>query len=200
MIIAILAVLLVAGGGYYFISQNGSDEVNTINEEVATNESRKLTLKDLFVLGEDFRCTYTYEDETNRSSGTVYLAEGGDRIHGDFNIEKSAAGPMTAHLLRTNGFSYVWGSAFPQGIKIAVTEENRDEFFASDEEAVVDENTEFDCVPWMKNDSEFVVPSDVEFMDMSASMSGSTSADPCATCAMAPEGAREQCRAALKCE
>ncbi len=203
-ILIALAVVLAAGGGYYFLSK--SDDAGGMGrQEAANTESRKLTLKDLFVLGDDFQCTFAHDDGANRSSGTAYLAEGGDRIRADFEIEESAAGAMNGHLLRVGGYNYVWGSFYEQGIKVAVTEENKGELFSGDDEAAIDENTEFDCVPWMKNDSRFVVPSDVEFIDFSAAVSGqmnsSGAMNQCAACDMAPAGAaRDQCKAALSCQ
>ncbi len=197
-----LAVILAAGGGYYFFSDDAIDNGAAVKTET---QSRQLTLKDFFVLGDDYRCVFAHDDGTNRSSGTAYLAEGGDRLRVDFDIERSAAGPMKGHVLRADGYNYVWGSFYEQGIKMVVTEENKDELFSGDGEAAIDEDTKFDCVPWMKDDSQFTVPADVEFVDFSAAASGQMNApgamNQCAACDMAPSGAaRDQCKAALKCQ
>lgn len=168
---AIIALVVAAAGAYYFLGKDESKEgVN--NEEVVVEEkqSRKLTFADLFVLGEDFECEFSHDDGLNKSSGTAYLAESGERIRVDFNVKSSAAGPITGHIIRNGGLNYLWSSAMEQGIKVAVTEENRQDLFTGNDQNSIPEDTEFDCVSWIENPSMFEVPSDVEFMDMDAMM------------------------------
>ena len=166
---AIIAVVVLAVGGYYFFS--GNEEAAPVEETVENEnaaEARRLTLADLFFMGEDFRCEFSYEDENNKSSGTMYLAESGERIRVDFNVEESVGGPMEGSIIRKDNYSYLWSSAMEQGIKVAITEENKEDLFAGGQEGTIDENTEFDCVAWVENSSMFELPDDVEFMDLSA--------------------------------
>lgn len=165
----IVGILVLVVAGYYF--WGGEAETQNTESEVTeetTNEERKLTLKDLFFMGEDFQCEFSYEDGTNKSSGVMYLAESGERIRVDFDVESSAAGATDGNIIRKDNFSYLWSSAMEQGIKVAITEENKQDLFAGGQEGTIDENTEFDCVAWVEDSSVFELPAGVEFMDMSA--------------------------------
>lgn len=168
---AIIALVIIAAGGYYFLNREAdSEDINNEEATIEENKSRKLTMADLFVLGEDFECDFSHDDGLNKSSGTAYLAEGGERIRVDFNVESSAAGPLSGHIIRDGGFNYLWSSAMAEGIKVAVTEENRQDLFAGNDQNSVPEGTEFDCVSWIENPAMFQIPEDVEFMDMAAMM------------------------------
>src|SRR5690606_14824855 len=102
------------------------------------------------------------------TSGMMYLAESGERIRVDFNVEPAAGTPMDGSIIRKDNISYLWSSAMEEGIKVAITEENKTDIFIGDQPGDIDENTQFDCVAWVENPNMFELPDGVEFMDMSA--------------------------------
>lgn len=170
--IVIAVVALLAAGGYYFIV-NQNDEVAEKDVELVNEneeESRKLTLRDLFFMGEDFRCEFSHDDGVTKSSGVAYLGEAGERIRVDFDVEQSAAGPTTGSIIRKDNYNYLWSSNMEQGVKVAITEENKNDLFAGGQEGAIDENTKFDCVAWLENPAMYELPENVEFIDIAAMM------------------------------
>lgn len=215
----VVIVVLLIGGGYvaYTTMYNDAPKEQSTPTPQANNglqpsESFSGTFATLLGLGQNLRCEFQYNDGTNVSSGTTYIAQGGERIRGDFSIADSATGPMEAHLIRDSGYNYVWGTMIGQGIKMKIAQGDEDELFASDSGNMpVDENTEYTCTPWSVDQSMFTVPSDVEFIDLSVQMermmqlqesmdTSGLKAQQCAACDQIPDaGAKAQCKAALQC-
>lgn len=179
-ILAAIVAVAVVVGGYYFFS--GKSDMTLSGENMSEEESteakanQKLTLTDIFFMGEDFRCEFAHDDESNKSSGVAYIADAGERIRVDFEVKESAAGSMSGSVIRKDNYSYLWSSSMEQGIKVTITEDNKQDLFAGGQEGTVDENTEFDCVSWVENPAMFDVPSDIEFMDIRAAASGAMDA------------------------
>ena len=216
LIIGIIAAIVVVGGGVYVAAN--PEIITSITGGVAMDGEEMMengeggasvgqTFAALLGLGQNLECTFAHDDNAgNRSSGTVYIADGGTRLAGDFMFEQSGVSPMEGHMIRTGGYNYVWGSFYPQGIKSQITAENEAELFDS-EDGGIDEDTEFHCQEWTVNNSKFTVPTNIQFMDMSAQMeammeasgSANVQAQQCAACNNLPAGAKEQCLAALAC-
>lgn len=220
----VLAALIAGGGGYavYTSMQNNTDvEPLSQKEEqqqlVPSSDQISGTFATLFALGQDLRCEFSYNDGANISSGTAYIAKGGERIRGDFTVTDSAAGPMDAHLIRDNGYHYMWGTLMGQGVKMKIEAGHEDELFVKGNgEMPVDENTTYNCTPWTVDQSLFAIPTDIEFADLNTqmesmmqlqgSMEGSVDmsalkAQQCAACAQIPNAeAQAQCTAALQCD
>lgn len=202
VIALVVGAVVVVGGGYFVLNSYGEGGAVA---GAATNG----TFASLMANGQNLECTFEHNDGTNVSSGTVYIASGGDQIRGDFTIEQSEAGAQEAHMIRTGGYNYIWGSSLDQGIKTQITAENKNTLF-DDETGAVDENTDFECNAWNVDQGKFSVPSNVTFMDMSAQMGammeaqgeamGEMKAAQCAACNQIAEGsARQQCLQALSC-
>lgn len=223
LIIGIVVALAVAGGGVYVatnpeimasITGGTSMQGDTENE----NESASVgsTFAELVALGQSVVCTFSHDDSAgNRSSGTVYMTGGAAQIRGDFTVESPTA--TTATFVRTGGYNYMWGPAMPQGVKTKVV--NETEFMSDAQSGSIDPNTEFACQAWSVDSSKFVVPTNINFMEVnanvnagasvgvpgagvsgSASGSASVKAQQCASCNMIPDAAaKQQCLAALAC-
>jgi hypothetical protein len=214
--LAVGAIVVLGGGYWYFSSSNAGD---TMAGDIMQGDSRMQNVGSTFAAilagGQNVQCDYSFSDGTNQSSGRVYVADGGERLRGDFTI--TAPTTMEAHMIRDGGHNYIWSSMMEgQGMKMTVTAENRNTLFDTDEAGIPDD-VNYNCAPWSVDASVFALPTGVEFMDMSAQMeqlknmmpagagaSGSGSADvkamQCAACDQAPGEAREQCRVALGCE
>lgn len=207
LLLFIIGVVVVAGGGYFLVSNTGGgggESGDAMREEqVGTGGSG--TLASLMASRQNLECTFEHRDGANVTSGTVYMTGGAERMRGDFTLEQGSAEAMEAHMIRTGGYNYVWGSFFPQGIKSKVTAENEGKLF-DDDEGGIDEDTTFDCASWRVDNSKFSLPSGVEFMDISKQIEQIDSAmeevmsQQCAACDQVPAGAaREQCLQALGC-
>lgn len=166
-IIGIAAAVVVVGAGmYFFMSYNPSGQVATVSEHEGGEEaSVGSTFADIIAGGQPVECTFTYDDGAgNASSGTVYVASQ-DRFRGDFSV--TAPVEMEMHVVRIGGFNYMWGTSLPQGMKVAVTEENQDQIFDS-ATATIDPNTEYKCMSWQADESMFELPAGVQFIDVNA--------------------------------
>lgn len=204
LIIGIIAALaVIAAGAYLLIGRGGADK-----ERAAEQDGQQMIgrFEALVRSGRSLECTFTHRDELNASSGTVYISGGGERIRSDVSVTESGAGPMEVHLIRDGGYNYVWGSAMPQGIMMAV-QDNESLFEAGENSPIDEETTEFDCRSWRVDESRFSLPSGVEFQDMGALMNlgasagASVGAQQCTICDMIPDSDEAaECRAALQCE
>lgn len=225
IVIGIVVALVLAGGGGYAVYTSMQNETTTElsaqtqqqQQLVPSSDQIRGTFATLFGLGQDLRCEFSYNDGTTISSGTTYIAKGGERIRGDFMITNKAAGPMEAHLIRDNGYHYMWGTLMGQGIQMKIEEGQEGQLFTDDAgEMPIDENTEYTCMPWAMDQSLFAIPADIEFMDLSTQMDSmlqlqgsfegsvdmsALKAQQCAACAQIPSAeAQAQCTAALQCE
>ncbi len=209
LIVIVVLILAVVAGAYYFMTtgQKGNAGDSMMEDGAETTGS---TLAALMAGGQSMECTFQHVDGTNVSSGTVYFVNGAERIRGDFTLTQGTGGPMDMHMIRDGGYNNLWGTAFPQGIKTAVTEESKGKLFDSQDGASVPEDTQYNCKPWTVDESKFQLPSGIEFIDMSAQMGIMMDANvdstsemkegQCAACDQLPEGAaRTQCLTALRC-
>jgi hypothetical protein len=166
-----IAALVIVGGGYIFLTSSGSNEGGEIamEENMDMTASAAGTFASLVASGQSLECTFQHDDGTNVTSGTVYLTGGAEQIRGTFTLQQGDEESVEAYLVRTGGYNYVWGSFYPQGIKSQVTPGNEGKLF-DEESGAIDENTTFNCEPWLADASTFGVPTDVEFMDVSMPM------------------------------
>lgn len=190
---------MVLGGAYYIWGGSDSDSAqNSMSKE----ESAKGSFASLMRMGKSYECTFEYNDGENASSGVVYMTSGADRLRGDFSVTENAADSMEIHMIRGGGYNYLWGSSMPQGIKMAVT--NEEMLFEDDTNSPVDEDVDYDCRYWSVDSDKFSLPSDVEFQDMTAfqaNMEASTGTNQCQACDMIGDAnAKASCKAALGCE
>jgi hypothetical protein len=223
-----LALTVAAGGGYVVYSNMQSNaevaqeiEIEDKKLQPASNDSVSGTFASLLGLGQNLRCGFSYNEGPNVSSGTVFITENGKKLRGDFTIEASAAGSMEMHMLRKDGYNYIWGSSMEQGMKMKVEAGSEGELFVSNDQSVsIDENTTYNCVPWNVDAKVLALPADVEFLDLSLQMDqmmqlqgegiqlqeqGSVNIEAlktqqCATCAQITDlSAKTQCLQALQC-
>jgi hypothetical protein len=229
LLIGLFVTLAVAAGGGYLVYTNMQTNAEVVQEietedkklQPATKDALSGTFASLLGLGQNLRCEFSYNDGPNISSGTVFIAENGKRLRGDFSVESSAAGAMEMHMLREEGYNYMWGSSFEQGMKMKVEEGSEGDLFASNDASVaIDENTTYNCVPWNVDAEVLALPSDVEFLDLSLQMDqmmqlqgqgiqmqGQGSVDieaiktkQCAACGQITDlSAKTQCLQALQC-
>ncbi|MDZ4226073.1 MAG: hypothetical protein U1C66_01120 [Patescibacteria group bacterium] len=213
LIIGIVVALAVVGGGTYVAmnpeivsnitaSFSGNGQVNT---EVEGNASVGSTFAQIVALGQSVQCTFSQDDGAgNTSSGTMYIANGGTQMRGDFTTTQSGSIPMESHLVRAGGYTYIWSDSSPQGIKSKVV--NEAELSSGSQNDDIDEDTEFNCQAWSIDTAKFTLPTGIEFMEVNVNTgaagtveAGSIQAQQCAACFNLPAGAKEQCLAALSC-
>jgi hypothetical protein len=218
---AVLVLALAAVGGYLFLQSNQPTATNpTSNTSDVNSESDSETLSmsmlDLIRLGQNYQCNYTTADETgNQTTGTIFVAGQGQKMQGDFTVSLADQAPMTSHLIHDGEYNYIWSDGQAQGIKMKIDPENEALFPEQGEESEnqIDETTpvDFDCRRWNVDESKFVPPATVTFVNFSAQLEGfmapsatgndsSSAQDKCGVCDQVPAGAaRDQCLQAMGC-
>lgn len=202
-ILWIIVAIIVIGGIWYFVMNGSGSGAPGSNATSTSQASSSGTMKDLIARGSS-QCQVT--DPSNGSSGTVYV--GGGKMRGDFTSQTSSGTTITSHMISDGQTVYVWSSAMPQGIKMAVSASSQTS--ASGTQNPYNENVNYTCSAWSVNSSEFALPAGVTFEDMSAMIQGSAGASTgasagnaaqCSACDQAPNAtAKAQCRAALQCK
>lgn len=182
LIIVIVAVLAI-GGGAYVVSKNkakvsdADDKYEKESDQVADKEFKeskdeekesKGSLRSLLALGKNTMCTFTSVVENSNSSGTVYIASDGS-MSGDFTSQ-TLAGNVNSHMIMKGGTSYVWSGS--QGAKMNVSATAATTATNTNQSVDLDAQVDYDCKNWDRDDSKFVVPANVNFIDLEAMMKG----------------------------
>lgn len=225
IIAGILGVIIVGAVGYVGYSNYQSRQTTetdtaqiTTDQNSAEADSQNITssLIDLVKLGQDVSCTFESTDDSQTSSGQIFIANNGTNFKGEFiSTILPENEQFQGHMISDGEHTYVWSDSETQGIKMRVDPED-DTFLPeseNDEQSVAgideDEQVTFSCQPWSADQSAFVPPSDIEFVDFSQQMDAFQSVTPsdnqsgeidCSICDQAPAGeAQAQCRMALGC-
>lgn len=171
------------------------------------------TIAGIVAHGGSLTCTIAHAGK-EQTQGTIYV--GGGKVRGDFTAQGSK-GPIESHMLSDGTTMYVWSSARPQGIKMAMPAGGKPPVGppGNSQAQLYNDTVDYSCSPWSVDATKFVLPQNVSFMDVSAMMGvvkaqGGAGAQVkpagmpavnCSLCDKAPQGAaRDQCRAALHCQ
>jgi len=223
-IIWVIVTILVIGGivGYLLFfnkSKTGTQVPASImgnNQQQAATEPS--SLKDLLASGSPQKCTFADTSGTNSSEGTVYIGNG--KMRQDFSTVDNGQ-TINGHMIADEQNFYTWTDGSNVGFKMAITASQQ----TNQNSQSVDVNKKFDfkCGTWSPDSSLFILPSDVQFNDISSMMpqipQGQTQTQPeasatpgegsgsqdnksaqCSACDSAPEASRAACRQALGCQ
>lgn len=174
-ILGIVVAVVVAGGGtWYFTTQNiGSNTSSLGGERNEKNETMEGmgAFKDLFTRGGSWKCEVKTTYAEAPSEGTFYIS--GEKFRGDFTAEIKGEGMVTSHIITADEYTYTWSDAYPQGMKIKISEESSGtaegdipETNESDAGFDYDQNVEYSCGPWAADNTQFVPPADISFMEL----------------------------------
>jgi hypothetical protein len=176
-------------------------------DDTSMMESGKNSLMGLMGMGKNLQCDFNYETAGKAGSkGSVYVS--GKKVHGEFTSEVNGK-ESTMHMIQDGEYSYVWGSAMPEGIKMKVaadTNTGANTSTGTSQYFDPQQQMDFNCKPWSVDASKFAVPTNVTFRDMSAMMmpTGGTNgaamkAGQCAACAQLQGEAKTTCEKQLGC-
>lgn len=211
ILLGIIGVVAIGGGAYFYsahVRETGNTS-NTASSTQAVTSSDTTTTQQNFAevvaQGNDIECTVVYATSTLHTQGHIYIADHGKKVHADFTTVDPRIGTHVMHIIRADDTNYMWGDAMPYAMKMKIAEEDRNKLLGS-QSSTVPEDTQFSCIPWTVDESQFAVPTDQNFVDMQTRIDAMTQRSPeetkamaCALCAHA--GANEaQCRAAYKCD
>jgi hypothetical protein len=205
---AIIGVIVVLVAGFFIWRNQGSDSNQVSGDRITGSNS----LSSLLGMGKNLVCTFDYADESGEQKGTVYIA--GEKMSGEFTITDSEGSVQTS-IIRDDEYQYLWGDGMEQGVKFKLSAMSELEGEATtptetEESVDLDQQYNVDCDNWRVDDSKFVPPSNVEFMDYSAQAeatasmmqslpeAGAPQMD-ASICDQVPAGpARDQCIASLQ--
>lgn len=205
VIIGIVALIILAGAGYFVMSKrnsNSSSTETTTEGSTAQKGDTPKTLEDLMKGYTNQTCTFS--DADSKSSGTVYVGEG--KMRADFTSVTDGA-PTTGHMLSDSQNVYVWVDGETGGYKVPYsTVATAGSGVGANSPIDLSNESDYSCSAWSPDTTKFDVPN-MEFMDLSSLMatpaptSQSSATDPgkCSACDSVPESAKAQCLAALGC-
>ncbi len=184
-VIVLIVVLLGAGGGAYKVSKNmsakkeASAKMNATSTTdvmatttVTVGNNGKGSLRDLFALGKDVTCTFNQTEGTNKVFGTVYLS--GQMMRGDFSMQGTSTGAVETHMIKKGEAMFMWNGNEGVQMSLASMSNKMGTSSASASQQVdLDQKVDYTCTDWTKDDSKFVTPKDIKFMDINAMMKGS---------------------------
>ncbi|MCD4705162.1 hypothetical protein K8R66_03750 [bacterium] len=197
-----------------------NDNLNLKNGSAEESELFSGSLKDLIARGKDLKCTYLVSDISGQGqmTGTTYIS--GKKYFSEFEF-KGSHQQTKVNTLFDGEYIYTWSSMMKNGTKmnlekikeISDDEESGEEYrnFSKN----YDEDYNYKCTKWKKDESRFQVPSDIEFTDLTIMITGITgdmeSGDTtggssslesmCAMCDIIPdEEGKKECLVNLGCE
>ena len=169
-----LAVVVLAGGVWYF-SHSQSTTLNTSeNKQIETTKTMETqqpegvtTLADLWKKGGNHICTVTMADPNANAQGVVYIAD--SSIRADFNASVVELGNkmITTSMIAKDGMVYTWTNMYPQGMKAKMT---LNETSSQSTEGAFTPNAKvsYACNSWTVDTSKFELPTAVTFVEMGA--------------------------------
>ncbi len=204
VMIVVGAILLLTAGFFIFKDRLGIKSDNNSVDNVVKN-----TITAIITSGESYQCSYSSESEGSVETANTYIAKGGDRQYMNYTTESN--GMTTQHyMVVKDGYSYTWDSNSTEGYKFKITksEGGKIEFEASEDTDNSNDvfeqayDYEYDCKPWVVQESRFDLPSGITFIDVQAQIDESLEEmkQYCSTCDQLEGEARTQCLVSLKCE
>lgn len=178
IIAGVIVVALVAGGSIWYINNRNQDTQNTNqitnnNGSTQTNEaaSDAKTVASILSAGKTQKCTFSYKEGTTDISGTMYFSSG-RKMSGDFKTITEGQ-TTNGNMIISDNTQYFWTPDTNKGVKINLTsaESSTDGSSSGSTSASqgldLDKNYDFNCSSWTLDETKFVVPTNVEFMDLS---------------------------------
>jgi hypothetical protein len=101
-------------------------------------------------------------------TGTVYMAAG--NMRGDFTVTNQSGKVTNAHMIIVNGVDYLWSDALARGIKLPWALAASSTSLASRAGVDVNQPTSYSCTDTAPDQSEFTLPANIQFTDISAYM------------------------------
>lgn len=162
-------VLLIKGGSKEDLQTSGEEaaqEETVAKEETVDENVFSGSLKDLITRGGNYKCEFTHSSDVADSSGTIFIA--GEKIRGNFvSLAKPANAKVESYMITDGGFSYVWSSMMPMGMKIKIDMQNLPEVQNPTAGSFdYNQNLDYSCEPWTIDESVFTVPQDIKFTEL----------------------------------
>lgn len=183
LILGFFVLLFLVGAGYFVATHNRStsSSVATTPTMIENPDTKQGTLRALLGIGESSQCTFTSTLEDGSTNvGTIFAADG--RVKVD-SIITDDTGVQSLSFIDDGTHYYSWGNNAEgtYAVKMARQTFPEDDTYSEadfDYEAETEtpfdyeQEMEYECENWAVDESKFIPPSDIEFVDMSVMMEG----------------------------
>jgi heme/copper-type cytochrome/quinol oxidase subunit 2 len=134
--------------------------------EVEANVARQ-TIHDLITSGVTQTCTFSIAATATSSSltGTVYMDSG--KMRGDFVKTDLASKVTNAHMIVTDGMSYLWSDSLSNGVKAQETLVFNSTTLSERVGIDMNQPTIYSCTSQTPDQSQFTLPTNIKFTDVS---------------------------------
>ncbi len=180
--VAIIVYLMFAKPAAAPSDVSGTPDPAATTEQSASDERDSLsglgTFADFFGGGRSVFCTFEAAYEGGSSEGSFWYSDERMRVEATTRADGEV---YTSNMINDGERTYVWGGT-AAGTQAMVfdneTTETSAEDFApydigqADARVSMDQQMSYDCDPWIARDTQFIPPSDIEFVDMEAMMQG----------------------------
>lgn len=164
IVIAIIAIVVIVGGVFYFTRPKQTTEVASNKEATSSAETsmQSGSIKSLIEAGGSQKCTYKTTEAKYNSSGTVYVS--GGKMRGDFESESDGQN-QKSHMIYDGNVGYLWMDGQSTGFKMAL-DPKASESGNSAQSVDTNKNYEFSCEKWNVDSRAFELPSGVTFSEL----------------------------------
>lgn len=181
----VLVVILGAAAFFYFAKPKVNLPGTTSPTEQSQVMSGLRSISDLISEGIPQKCTYSTTDGASTTEGTTYVS--GKKVRGDFSNTLNGSVTM-GHMISDGETTYVWNEGEKQGLMMpisnsqAANEPNMSsessQQVSEAREGSLNQKANYSCSAWVPDDSMFVPPTTVKFIDLSEIMMTSPEAMP----------------------
>lgn len=218
LIISSILILLVLGIAIYLqvkksninlkVQPNNQNlkEQKITREKDVKEETIFGSLQDILKLNKSIKCTFNYSEMGEQAEGTTYVSGNKTRVELDFKQNNQT----TATIIISDGeYFYSWSSTLPnQGFKMKIKKESKNYDTDQTVESIeafknIDQKYDYKCLPWIADNSVFIVPSNIKFTDFSETLQDLKTKMPvsCESCdSLDEETAKQQCKIQLNCD
>ena len=187
-----IGLVVIGAAAWYFVqptadtsdavSDRGAAAVETDQEAVSQLSDSDLTGMGSFVslmgLGSSVRCEFTSTSEGQSTEGVFYTDGERFRVNAVAQAEMST---FDSNIINDGAFTYVWGSSPEGAMAMKMSNETNTDVDVPEaagysytqtqsEQFDVEKEVQYDCDWWDVDESLFVPPADIDFMDMQAMM------------------------------
>lgn len=184
-----IALLLVAAGGYYLVNSGTesaalpeaeNNNVHSVDAEVSDRQQGRGALMAFLGLGRTVMCTFSHEDTENgfSSDGEFYFDGTSKRFRVD-STTRGESDSYVTHMINDGEFAYVWSEGEDETFAMKMSADIHSDVETQDfdgpgesdnRQVNLEEEVEYDCDSWRVDNSLFVPPTNIEFMDMASMM------------------------------
>jgi len=163
--VVIGAVVVV--GGYFAVTYKPTPS-KTDTATTPTSSGKKMAFSEFLKRNENSKCTVTQSISGLETKGTIFTYN--SMLRGEFKTEAYGKTIQTDFILR-DGYTYTWTSAAPtMGFKVKVAVPQGTNLSPASGQIGFNAETvgDYDCQPWIPDQSKFILPIGVSFKEMTA--------------------------------